>query len=113
MGHRRAQAFAARHDHDRNINDLDVLRDIAFACDLDVDAIESIVASGAPIMVLGDEHTEAVDRWSVFGVPTFITGEDAVFIRFMERGNVPDLRRAIDLLDVPNINEFKHTAIPR
>ena len=30
----------------------------------------------------------------VFGVPTFIEGDEAVFIRFMERGRVDDLDRA-------------------
>jgi predicted DsbA family dithiol-disulfide isomerase len=107
------QAFAARHDDAVNINDIDVLRSIATACDLDPSEIEQLVATGEPIATLAAEHVEAVDRWSVFGVPTFIVGEDAVFIRFMERGNVPDLLRAIELLDTPNINEFKHTAIPR
>lgn len=107
------QAFDARHEAARDINDEQVLRDIAVACDLDPDAIAEIVESGAPIMTLAKEHTESVDRWAVFGVPTFIVGEDATFIRFMERGNIDDLLSAIDMLDRPNINEFKHTRIPR
>jgi hypothetical protein len=107
------QAFAARHDAGDNINDEAILRAIAGSCDLDPDAIAAIVTSGEPIATLAAEHTEAVERWSVFGVPTFITGEDAVFIRFMEQGRVDDLLHAIALLDRPTINEFKHTTVPR
>lgn len=107
------QAFAARHDAGTNINDTAVLRDVAVACDLDPDAIAAVVASGEPIATLAAEHTEAVERWSVFGVPTFITGEDAVFIRMMESGNIDELLRAVDLLDHPTINEFKHTTVSR
>jgi hypothetical protein len=36
-----------------------------------------------------------------------------VFIRFMERGRVDDLERALDLLDWNRLNEFKRTTIAR
>ena len=62
---------------------------------------------------LAAEHTEAVERWSVFGVPTYIEGEEAVFVRFMERGRVDDLERMLDLLEFTRLNEFKRTRIPR
>jgi hypothetical protein len=59
------------------------------------------------------EHAEQVDRFRAFGVPTFIEGEESVFIRFMERNRVDDLERALDLLDWTRLNEFKRTQIPR
>ena len=46
----------------------------------------------------------------MFGVPTFIEGEEAVFIRFMERGRVDDLERALELLQWSRLNEFKRHA---
>jgi hypothetical protein len=46
-------------------------------------------------------------------VPTYIEGEEAVFIRFMERGRADDLNRALDLLDFTRLNEFKRTKIAR
>ena len=49
----------------------------------------------------------------VFGVPTFFEGEEAVFIRFMERGRADDLLRALDLLDWTRLNEFKRTTLAR
>ena len=46
-------------------------------------------------------------------MPTFIEGDEAVFVRFMERGRVDDLERMLDLLQWSRLNEFKRTRIPR
>ena len=68
---------------------------------------------GRPLKTLAAEHLEAVERWAVFGVPTFIEGDEAVFVRFMERGRVDDLERALDLLPWDRLNEFKRTRTAR
>ena len=107
------KAFAARHDEGRDIRDETVLRDVATAAGLDPDAIAEIVAGGEPRATLAAEHTEAVDRWRVFGVPTFIDGDEAVFVRLMERGNVDDLEQVLALLQSTRLNEFKRTVVPR
>ena len=52
-------------------------------------------------------------RWAMFGVPTFVFGEEAAFVRFMQRGRVDDLERMLDLLEWDRLNEFKRTRIPR
>jgi len=49
----------------------------------------------------------------VFGVPTFIVGERAVFVRLMDRKNPADVDRVLDLLDWTDLNEFKHTSVDR
>ena len=59
------------------------------------------------------EDTEAVDGYGAFGVPTFIEGEEAAFVRFMERGRVDDLERMLDLLQWSRLNEFKRPRVPR
>ena len=105
--------FAARFDEGRKIGKEEVVRDVAAAAGLDVDAVAAEVAGGGPLKTLAAEHTEAVDRWAVFGVPTFCEGDEAVFIRFMERGRVDDLERALDLVEWTRLNEFKRTRIPR
>lgn len=105
--------FAARHDDGRQVKEEGVVRDVAATAGLDVDAVAEEVASGRPLKTLAAEHIEAVDRWNVFGVPTFIEGDDAVFIRFMDRNNVEDLERALGLLDWTTFNEFKRTTTPR
>ncbi len=106
-------AFAARHDEGRKIAKEEVLADVAGSVGLDAAAVADEVASGRPLKVLADEHTEADRRWHVFGVPTFIVDERAAFVRLMDRANPDDVDRVLDLLDWPDLNEFKHTSIPR
>lgn len=105
--------FAARHDHGEDISDEEVVRAAVASAGVDVNRIAGVVASGEPAATLASEHTEAVERWQVFGVPTFIRNDVATFIRFMNRGDVDDLDRALDLLDWHEMNEFKRTAVPR
>jgi hypothetical protein len=107
------QAFAARHDHGQKLGHEDVLRDVATKVGLDPDAVAAEVHSGRPLKTLAAEHLEAVERWGVFGVPTFIEGDEAAFVRFMERDRVDDLERMLDLLEWQRFNEFKRTRIPR
>jgi predicted DsbA family dithiol-disulfide isomerase len=106
-------AFAARHDKGKKLGREEVVREAAAAAGLDVDAVAEEVWSGRPLKALAAEHTEQVERWNAFGVPTFIEGDQAVFIRFMERNRVDDLERALELLDWTRFNEFKRTQIPR
>jgi hypothetical protein len=106
-------AFAARHDHGKKLGREEVVREAAASSGLDVDAVAEEVSSGRPLKTLAAEHTEQVERWNAFGVPTFIEGDQAVFIRFMERNRVDDLERALELLDWTRFNEFKRTHIPR
>jgi hypothetical protein len=65
------------------------------------------------------EHTTFAESHNVWGVPTFIVGDRAVFVRLL---NLPDgdpavakatIERVLDQLDWPMLNEFKHTSIPR
>jgi DSBA-like thioredoxin domain len=106
-------AFRARHDDGKKIAEEPVLRQVAESVGLDPDAVAEEVASGRPLKALEAEHTEAVDHWAVFGVPTLIEGDEAVFVRIMERGNVDDLAQAIELVGSIRLNEFKRTKIPR
>jgi hypothetical protein len=106
-------AFRARHDDGKKIAEEPVLSEVAASVGLDPDALAAEVASGRPLKALEAEHTEAVDRYAVFGVPTLIEGDQAVFVRMMERGNVADLAQALDLVASTRLNEFKRTKIPR
>lgn len=107
------ETFAARHDHGEKLGHEDVLRAVAAKVGLDADAVGAEAHSGRPLKTLAAEHVEAVERWAVFGVPTFIEGEEAVFVRFMERNRVDDLERMLELLSWNRFNEFKRTRIPR
>lgn len=104
-------AFAARHDRGEHLEDPAVVRAVAAHAGLDVDAVDAIVATGEPLAIAGREHQHNVDTYAVFGVPTFVEAGTATFIRFMERGRVDDLTRALDLLDWHRLNEFKRTQL--
>jgi protein-disulfide isomerase-like protein with CxxC motif len=106
-------AFAARHDEGAKIAKVDVLREIATKAGLDPAAIEAEVDTGRPLKTLAAEHTEAVKKHAMFGVPTFVVNDQAVFIRFMDRKNPVDIDKALDLLEWTDLNEFKHTSVPR
>ncbi|MFV2000473.1 MAG: DsbA family protein [Acidimicrobiia bacterium] len=105
--------FAARHDHAIDIGDDDAVKEVAETVGLDVDAVAAVVTSGVPQKMLKTEHLGLVEEHAVFGVPTFIAGDDAVFVRFMDRHNVHDVERITDMLTWNNLNEFKRTSIPR
>jgi protein-disulfide isomerase-like protein with CxxC motif len=105
--------FAARHEDALDIGDEEVLRDVANAVGLDDTDIAGIVATGMPQKRLKDEHSSLVEDFEVFGVPTFIVGGEAVFVRIMDRHNVADVTRVIDMLEWTNLNEFKRTRIPK
>jgi hypothetical protein len=56
-------AFAARHDEGRQIAKPAVLAEVATSVGLDADAVAAEVASGRPLKVLAEEHSEADQRW--------------------------------------------------
>jgi hypothetical protein len=111
-------AFAARHDQGLRLHEPGVLEDAARAAGLDPDAVAAEIEAGWPLKKLAVEHDEAVERWAVFGVPTFIDttlpeGSEGIFVRLMERGNVADVEATLDLLSFVRLNEFKRTRILR
>ena len=106
-------AFAARHEEGAKIAKREVLREIATGAGLDGAAIEAEIETGRPLKTLAAEHTDAVKKHAMFGVPTFVVNDRAVFIRFMDRKNPVDIDKALDLLEWTDLNEFKHTSVPR
>lgn len=112
--------FAARHDDGEDIGDPAVVRNALKRAGADHDAVFEEIAGGDPLTVLRREHETAVDQLGVFGVPTFVVDDQAVFVRVMDR---PDgdsqlarltIQRLLDLLTGwPQLNEFKHTRVPR
>ena len=111
--------FSARHDQGRDLNDPDVIREAVGSAGLDPDEVAKVVAGGQPAKSLASEHTWGVEQHRVFGVPTFVFDERAVFIRLMQRKPEPaDARATLDrLVEVmtgwPELNELKATRIPR
>ncbi|MDX1689415.1 MAG: DsbA family protein [Acidimicrobiia bacterium] len=105
--------FAARHEDGLDLNDEVVLRDAVASVGLDPDRVAAVVASGVPLKTIAREHTDGVERHAVFGVPTFIADDEAVFVRLMGRWDVDAVQRVLDQLPWTALNEFKRTRIPR
>jgi DSBA-like thioredoxin domain len=105
--------FNAKHDELLDIDDPAVLASVAKRVGLDPDHISEVVASGVPAKTLASEHTRLVQDHSVFGVPTFIANDEAVFVRFMERHKLDDLDKVVGMVGWTNVNEFKRTTVPR
>lgn len=112
--------FALRHDEGRQLRDEGELRRVLDTHGVDADAVLDEVSAGGPLATVRDEHTEAALQHEVWGVPTFIRDDRAVFVRLMERprgdGAVArhTIERVLDLLDhFPDLNEFKHTSLKR
>jgi protein-disulfide isomerase-like protein with CxxC motif len=112
--------FAARHADGADLRDRAVVHDALTRAGADADALLAEVDSGWPAKVIRAEHERCVEELDVFGVPTFIVGDDAVFVRLMNRpegdGAVAraTVERVLGLIgDHPELNEFKHTRLSR
>ncbi len=112
--------FALRHDEGKHLEDADEVRRVLTDAGVDADAVFDEVATGEPLDRVRIEHTAAADDHDMWGVPTFVQGDKAVFVRLMERprGDGELARRTIDrvvglLGEFPELNEFKHTSLKR
>lgn len=112
--------FRARHDDGLDIRDADVLRGVLARAGVDVDAAFADVEDGWTLDAFRKEHEAAAAEHNVWGVPTFIRDDQAVFVRLMNRpaGDAAlattTIERLVGLVSGwPELNEFKHTSIPR
>ena len=110
--------FDHRHEHAGSLRGRDVLSKVVVDAGVDAEAAWAEVDSGRPLATVRDEHTAFVASHNVWGVPTFIVGDAAVFVRLMQRadGDVDlatrTIGRVLDNIEWSNLNEFKHTTIP-
>lgn len=112
--------FTARHDEGGDLRDEDVVRKALASGGVDPDAVLGEVEAGWPLQVARQEHERVVNELQVFGVPTFVFDDQAIFVRVMTRpeGDATRARSTIDhvlgLIDAhPELNEYKHTTISR
>jgi protein-disulfide isomerase-like protein with CxxC motif len=112
--------FKARHDEGRDIQDDDLLRAVLQQTGVDADAVMAEVDDGWPREQYRKEHQAAEEQHRVWGVPTFIVDDKATFVRLMSRprGDAElartTIERTVDLVTGwDDLNEFKHTSIPR
>jgi 2-hydroxychromene-2-carboxylate isomerase len=111
--------FRARHEAGLAIRERAVVGDALTASGVDADAVFAAIETGEPLEAVRKEHESAVADHQVWGVPTFITGDQAAFVRLMNGAtdgaeSIAIIERLVDqLAGWPELNEFKHTSIPR
>jgi hypothetical protein len=112
--------FALRHDQGGHLRDEAAVARVLEDQGVDAATVLAEIATGHPISVVQEAHEAAARDHHVWGVPTFIRGDQAVFARLMDRPQgdaahaIRSIERVLDLLDgFPELNEFKHTSIPR
>jgi DSBA-like thioredoxin domain len=110
--------FTARHDEGLDLRKPAVVASVLERVGVPGDKVVAEVAAGAVIDDIRRAHEHAAGQLDVFGVPTFIMGDDAVFVRLMSRpaGDAAlALRTTQGVLDLfetmPDLNEFKHTKL--
>ena len=115
-----AALFRARHDEGRDVREEGVVRAVLDECGVDASRVFDEIDSGATLATFRKEHEASVAEHHVWGVPTFIAGGQAVFVRLMDRPHgdaelaTRTIERVLDLVTGwPELNEFKHTSIPR
>lgn len=110
--------FNHRHMGGGSLKDTTVLSRIITEAGAHPDAAFSDVESGRPLAVIKDEHTRFVRSHQVWGTPTFIVDDKAVFVRLLDHAHGDSIRataainRILDDIDWPILNEFKHTSVP-
>lgn len=112
--------FALRHDHGGDLRERAALASVLEGQGIDADAVFEEVESGWPLEEYRKSHEQSVTEHDAFGVPTFVSRDQAVFVRIMTRpaGDgalaTATIGRVLELLDDHvDLNEFKRTSIPR
>ena len=114
------ELFAVRHDHAEDLRDPDALARALERAGVPAAAVLDPLPDDEALDRLRREHEHGVQDHGVWGVPTFVTDERAVFVRLMDRpGNDGALARrrieqVLDLVDgAVELNEFKQVDLPR
>ena len=112
------ELFRARHERAVRLVTNSEIADVLASTGVDVAQVFDDVESRRPQKVIGESFRE-FDQYEAFGVPTFVVGNDATFVRYM---NAPsgDAGASISLIgslitlmsDQSALNEFKHTQLP-
>jgi hypothetical protein len=111
--------FEHRHRHAGSLVDTTVLGKVLVDAGVDVEAAFDEVASGRPLATIRAEHEGFARSHHVWGVPTFVVGDQAVFVRLLDLADhdgptaIATVERVLDQIDWPILNEFKHTSVPR
>jgi 2-hydroxychromene-2-carboxylate isomerase len=111
--------FEHRHGDAGQLKEWAELAPVLDAAGVDAATIRAEIDSGQPLATVEKEHTSYVESHNVWGVPTFIVDDRAVFLRLLHmptddpRASITTIDGVLQQIDWPILNEFKHTRIPR
>ncbi len=114
--------FALRHDEAKQLDDRAAVARVLEGNDVPSGPVFALVDSGEALRRVRAEHVRHAESHSLWGVPTFVAGDQAVFVRLMDRAplgsaaaaSIRTVERVVDLLSGwTDLNEFKRTTIPR
>jgi len=111
--------FEHRHSAAGSLRDRDILSEVVAEVGVDAEAAWADVDSGRPLTVIEAEHMGYAASHDVWGVPTFVMGDAAVFVRLLDSAAgdqqlaISTVDRILDNMSWENLNEFKHTSVPR
>ena len=110
--------FNHRHGAGGSLRDVATLSRLLEAAGADPVAAIDDVRSGRTLDVVREEHTAFVRSHSVWGTPTFIRDDKAVFVRVLDLAHgdghaaIRTVDRILDDIEWPLLNELKHTSVP-
>lgn len=109
--------FRARHEQGVRLATVEEIEGVLQGTAVDIDVVRTDVASRRPYEVIADTYRRFA-KYEAFGVPTFVVGTDATFVRYMTAPS-PDVDSAAIIQSLvtlmatnPELNEFKHTRLP-
>jgi hypothetical protein len=114
--------FEARHRRGISLTTREQLAELLEEVDLDPGEVFALVDSRGPRRLIAEAWRHYHDDLDVFGVPTFVFGdEDATFVRLMigpdpedEGASIAVVERLLHLVcHQTEINELKHTRVPQ
>lgn len=110
--------FRARHERAIRLVTFEEIVDVLAPLGVDLDLVGNDVQSRRPHQVIGEAYQEFA-RYEAFGVPTFVVDGDATFVRYMTpptddaTASVTLIESLVTLMGRSDLNEFKHTRLPR
>ena len=111
--------FRARHERAIRLVTFDEIDAVLAPLGVDTEMVRRDVESRRPHKEIAASYAQ-FSKFEAFGVPTFVINDDATFVRYMTmpsadaQASVRIIESLISLMATePELNEFKHTRLPR
>ena len=107
----------ARHEEQRNLEDTQVLVDVASVSGLDTQKFQQDICDRSTLRRIAEDHTSGIEQYGIFGTPTFVFENGATaFLKMLrppQGEEVAVFRHLITLMqDHPYVGELKRPQPP-